>query len=369
MTYSNQRITKIKLDTVLDLLEKAESIPVEDAVTIDTPGGELASYPTINLLRFWTRDNILKGISGVMPSYKYKCTYSDQDIRDLSSDSSYDPENIASPGLTTILDGLILDTSMHKWCNVYNTTSTDNIGEEVSTPVYEFVPKPGLQLSNLLQHIDFKAPAYAFSNTTHPYLLEIFPEVTYHGVLSTGVTAYVANIFTIGERPQRQTIVSHQTWAENQIAVSYWRGLQVDSNFFCMMPRDYELLEESSTVASKLPIYYIQAGPRLNGTYYDKVSFEAMTNTQRWNWFKSHQKGLSNANQNLFYSFPVIPSNYTSKWSTRFGTMDVPASNLSFYSSYPGDDIYLSKINSNGYIAGKIYGGQQSYAMAYWYIC
>lgn len=349
MANSNQRITKIKLDTVLDLLKKAESIPVEDATVIDTGGSDLVAYPDIANIRFWTRDNILKGITGIMPMYN------PSDFVQLAESSLYNPEQITSMGLTTILDGLVLETRMHKRCNTY-----DN--------VEELVPKPGLQLSNLLQHINFTAPVLAYKRGG---VVEAFPSAKLQGVLMSRPRPNHEIYYNgmVGDVPYRTTLVSHQVWKENKIACSYWRGFQVDSNFICCIPRAYKILQESETVAEGHVIWYIQAGPRLNGTYYDKVSFEAMTNTQRWDWFKSHQKEPKENQQNLFYSFPVIPANYLTKFYDRNGGISAQIYSNSSYSRYPDDTTYLANITEAGYVSGKLYAGQMPLEMSYWYIC
>lgn len=64
---SNQRITKIKRDYILDLLERAEAIDVEDACQIQPPGSDLTPYPDLNNLRLWTRDYLLKGVTKLYP--------------------------------------------------------------------------------------------------------------------------------------------------------------------------------------------------------------------------------------------------------------------------------------------------------------
>lgn len=64
---SNQRITKIKRDYILDLLERAEATDVEDACQIQPPGSDLTPYPDLNNLRLWTRDYLLKGVTKLYP--------------------------------------------------------------------------------------------------------------------------------------------------------------------------------------------------------------------------------------------------------------------------------------------------------------
>ena len=90
---SNQRITKIKRDVILELLKKAEGTSVENGTTIQTAGSDLTPYPDLNNLRLWTRDYLLKGINKVYP------------IRLDADGQTY---------LTTILDGLTMYTKMTK---------------------------------------------------------------------------------------------------------------------------------------------------------------------------------------------------------------------------------------------------------------
>ena len=126
---SNQRITKIKYDAILDLINKAEKIPVENAVTINPAGANLIPYPDLNKIRFWIRDNLLKGINGIFISgYKLRARNTDTDFL----------TNPAYLKFTTILDGLVLNTQECKICNLGSTQPEQAVG------------KPGLQLSNLL---------------------------------------------------------------------------------------------------------------------------------------------------------------------------------------------------------------------------
>lgn len=90
---SNQRITKIKRDVILELLKRAEGTSVENGTSIQTAGSDLTPYPDLNNLRLWTRDYLLKGINKVYP------------IRLDADGQTY---------LTTILDGLTMYTKMTK---------------------------------------------------------------------------------------------------------------------------------------------------------------------------------------------------------------------------------------------------------------
>lgn len=115
---SNQRITKIKKDFVLELLKKAEATDVADACVIQVPGSDLIPYPNMTDLRNWTRDYLLKGVNKL---YQVKLDDDGQTY------------------LTTIVDGLPLFTKLTK---TIDTGDTENPTVETS--------KPGLWLSNLV---------------------------------------------------------------------------------------------------------------------------------------------------------------------------------------------------------------------------
>lgn len=102
---SNQRITKIKIDTVERLLDKAESISVQDATEVQPIGADLVPYPDLIKLRHWTRDYLLKGLTKIYP---VKLDENGQTF------------------MTTLIDGLPLFTKM---------TKTIDSGEEtISVP-------------------------------------------------------------------------------------------------------------------------------------------------------------------------------------------------------------------------------------------
>lgn len=139
---SNQRITKIKRDMSLDLLEQAELIPVEQGCVIQEAGSDLTPYPTISNLRNWVRKYLLKGINGIFIS----------GVKAVPADAfAYSAGNVfyqAVPArkeeyaagylkFTTILDGLIINTQEAKVIECADDFQDD-----------ENVPKPGLQLSN-----------------------------------------------------------------------------------------------------------------------------------------------------------------------------------------------------------------------------
>lgn len=101
---SNQRITKIKLDSILELLKKAEDTLVEDACTIEPSEDQLTPYPDMDSLRIWTRDYLTKGLNKIL-------------INKLADDGQ--------TYMTTLVDGLPLFTKMSK--TIQGTTPTEVI--------------------------------------------------------------------------------------------------------------------------------------------------------------------------------------------------------------------------------------------------
>ena len=127
---SHQRITKIKLDQILELLKKAEDTSVEDACTIEPATNQLTPYPDMDNLRTWTRDYLTKGLNKIL-------------INKLDDNGQ--------TYMTTLIDGLPLFTKMSK-----------TIGENIETS------KPGLWLSNLIQPVSgSQAGSWLRSNLIH----------------------------------------------------------------------------------------------------------------------------------------------------------------------------------------------------------
>ena len=100
---SNQRITKIKKDKILELLEHAESISVQDATTIQPLGSDLVPYPDMERLRLWTNNYLLSGINKIFPTKV---------------------DNQGNMYLTTIVDRLPLHTKMTKTIEGTRTGTT-----------------------------------------------------------------------------------------------------------------------------------------------------------------------------------------------------------------------------------------------------
>lgn len=90
---SNQRITKIKRDILEELIKKAEGTDINDAVTIHPAGDDLTPYPDMNYLRTWIRNYLLKGLTKTFVT---------------------DMQESGKTIMTTIVDGLVLNTSMTK---------------------------------------------------------------------------------------------------------------------------------------------------------------------------------------------------------------------------------------------------------------
>lgn len=131
---SNQRITKVKLDKILSLLNKAEKMTPEEGTTIVSTTDELTPYPTLGNLRFWIRDYLLKGLSGIKIK-EFKATQSLTVKRLKTGEAFYN----------VMIDGLILKSNLYKHIS-YN--DNDLVLNDVQ------VPKPGLQLSNLMKWIE-----------------------------------------------------------------------------------------------------------------------------------------------------------------------------------------------------------------------
>ena len=140
MAYSNQRITKIKRDVILELLQRAEAMDVEDACVVTPAVQTLTPYPDADQTRTWIRDYLLKGISGIIPIDTFYWH---------SSSNDYAITRPAQTYISTVLiDGLPL--------YVYNHKIIDNPNSDAKFD-YQLVTKPGLMLSNLLCPVSYDA--------------------------------------------------------------------------------------------------------------------------------------------------------------------------------------------------------------------
>lgn len=109
---SHQRITKIKLDQILELLKKAENTSVEDACTIEPAKDQLTPYPDMNNLRTWTRDYLTKGLNKIL-------------INKLDTDGQ--------TYMTTLIDGLPLFTKMSKTISFKKYSDSYIFSDQVTT--------------------------------------------------------------------------------------------------------------------------------------------------------------------------------------------------------------------------------------------
>lgn len=156
MAYSNQRITKIKRDVILELLQRAEAMDVEDACVVVPAEQTLTPYPDADQTRTWIRDYLLKGINGIIP------------IDTFYWGSSSDNWVITRPAQTYISTVLIDGLPLY----VYNHKIIDNPNVDAEFD-YQLVTKPGLMLSNLLCPVSFDAGQGSYirqANSTNDWI-------------------------------------------------------------------------------------------------------------------------------------------------------------------------------------------------------
>lgn len=142
MAYSNQRITKIKKDPILSLLERAEATYVEDACVVVPAVDSLTPYPNPEQTRTWIRDNLLKGVNAIIPI---------NGLAPFNVSGNHDYQSQAIQ-YTTIIDGLPLNTYSHKLLDSLDTTTYN----------YKMAVKPGLMLSNLCCPMSWDAGGGSF---------------------------------------------------------------------------------------------------------------------------------------------------------------------------------------------------------------
>lgn len=162
MGYSNQRITKIKKDPILDLLQRAEATNVEDACVVIPAIESLTPYPNPEQTRTWIRDNLLKGVNAIIP------------IAGLTDINTYastgEPYKSQAIQYTTIIDGLPLNTYSHKVLGKLDDTDYN----------YKLGVKPGLMLSNLCCPVSYEAGGGSFLRQANSQNIEIFDDLSYN---------------------------------------------------------------------------------------------------------------------------------------------------------------------------------------------
>lgn len=161
MAYSNQRITKIKRDVILELLQRAEAMDVEDACVVVPAEQSLAPYPDADQTRTWIRDYLLKGINGIIP------------IDAFYWGSSSDNWAITRPAQTYISTVLIDGLPLY----VYNHKIIDNPNADAEFD-YQLVTKPGLMLSNLLCPVSFDAGQGSYIRQANSTNAEVYGQGT-----------------------------------------------------------------------------------------------------------------------------------------------------------------------------------------------
>ena len=140
MRKSNQRITKIKEDLILKLLEQAEAMSIEDAVVVQPAGSQLLERPVKGHYRQYVRNNFLKGVNGILQIGEYPTIN--------ASDAIVSTQNQT---FTAILDGLIFITRRFKYCDDLSVAYTSDIRYLVGKPLLAF---PNLTLRNIHACID-----------------------------------------------------------------------------------------------------------------------------------------------------------------------------------------------------------------------
>lgn len=160
MAYSNQRITKIKKDPILSLLERAEATYVEDACVVVPAVDSLTPYPNPEQTRTWIRDNLLKGVNAIIPINGLAPF-------NVSGNPDYQSQAIQ---YTTIIDGLPLNTYSHKLLDSLDTTTYN----------YKMAVKPGLMLSNLCCPMSWDAGGGSFIRQAQCSNTEISDNFTYN---------------------------------------------------------------------------------------------------------------------------------------------------------------------------------------------
>ena len=163
MGYSNQRITKIKKDPILDLLQRAEATNVEDACVVIPAIDTLTPYPNPEQTRTWIRDNLLKGVNAIIPI----AGLTDINQARPSTDEPYKSQAIQ---YTTIIDGLPLNTYSHKILGKLDDTTYN----------YKLSVKPGLMLSNLCCPVSFEAGGGSFLRQANSQNIEINEDLSYN---------------------------------------------------------------------------------------------------------------------------------------------------------------------------------------------
>ena len=209
MRKSNQRITKIKEDLILKLLEQAESMNIEDAVVVQPAGSQLLERPKKGYYRQYVRSNFLKGVNGILQIGEGStCPANNNFGNSYLQLATYPTRNDT---FTAILDGLVFITRRYK-APITNQISNPNpeLGNQI-------VGKPLLQLPNttyrnitaLTQNPAHDSALNFLSSTAGfvPITLVTNPEMEYYNSLNIGYSpfkfGYVENFGADTDYPVR----------------------------------------------------------------------------------------------------------------------------------------------------------------------
>ena len=214
---SNQRITKVKLDKILSLLNKAEKMTPEEGTTIVSTTDDLTPYPTLGNLRFWIRDYLLKGLSGIKLK-EFKATQS-LTVRRLKTGEAF---------YNIMIDGLILKSNLYKHISLDESNA---VLKDVQ------IPKPGLQLSNLMKWYEYyNEPSDKNLNSRIKYKWFREKSSSESSTGAIGSTYFIPlkgdsvdTFFTTMFSWENQTVSGLQSF-------NYFWGWQPNSSYYCENP-------------------------------------------------------------------------------------------------------------------------------------
>ena len=189
MTKSNQRITKIKEDLILKLLEQAESMNIEDAVVVQPAGSQLLERPKKGYYRQYVRNNFLKGVNGILQIGTG--TACPPETIDVSTLATFPTRNDT---MTAILDGLVFITRRYK------APITNQILEPNPELCNQITGKPMLQFSNMtFRNIEYRSINKSELNTNGymfmagvagyiPIPIALNPQINIYSYISVGLS-------------------------------------------------------------------------------------------------------------------------------------------------------------------------------------
>ena len=287
---SNQRITKIKKDYILDLLQRAEATSIENACSVQPAGSDLTPYPDLNNLRLWTRDYLLKGVTKLFPVNV-----------DENGQTYY----------TCLIDGLPLHTKLTKqisasrnyyqpFINIIGNPSVDSSGVSTNfnnSNYYTITDSSIIGVSNRQIYFNYTIP----SNLNSPLkVLEIqFPNTTWTVSTSDGSN------FTISDGSN----TSSDTWTDLDKGITFYTTLY--NNVYSATCVNYGsfLTTSNLTQPSGFPqaIIFCQTETYTTGTSFDfNESYVSVTSSNRL-YFWGEQPGVETSKPGLWLSNLIVP--------------------------------------------------------------